>query len=113
MSEQALVNKILDWFHAHGAWADRINSGTQVIDIPGQRRRVFRGCKKGTSDILACWPGGLFMAVEAKMPGNKPTPEQERFLEHIREIGGLAVVAYSVDDVENAIRERIRQCQTQ
>jgi len=112
VSEQDLVNAVLDWFHIHGAWADRANSGTQVIEGP-QGRRVFRGMKKGTSDILACWPGGLFIAVEAKMPGNKPTPEQEQFLAHIHDCGGLAVVAYSVDDVENAIRERIRQCQTQ
>jgi hypothetical protein len=112
MSEQDLVNMILDWFHIHGAWAERINSGTQVIEDKTGKRRVFRGAKKGTSDILACWPGGLFMAVEAKLPGNKPTPAQELFLAQIRDIGGLSVVAYSIDDVENAIKERIRQCQT-
>lgn len=111
MKEQDLVNAILDWFHLHGAWAMRVNSGTQVLEDHQGKRRIFRGAPKGTSDILACWPGGLFMAVECKMPGNTTTPAQDDFLATIRDIGGLAVVAYSIDDVETAIRERIEQCQ--
>jgi len=102
--EQDLVNDIIDWFVWHGAWAERINSGTQVIEDHAGKRRVFRGAKKGTSDILACWPGGLFIAVEAKLRGKKPKPEQNAFLARIREIGGLAIVAYSPQDVEREIK---------
>jgi hypothetical protein len=109
VSEQDLVNAILDYLHLNGAWAERINSGTQVIEAANGKRRVFRGAKKGTADILACWPGGLFMAVEAKLIGNTTTPDQDLFLETIRDAGGLAIVAYSVDDVEAAIRKRIQE----
>lgn len=111
MKEQDIQNAILDWLRMHGAWAERINSGTQVITGQNGKQRIFRGARKGTADILACWPGGLFCAIEVKKPGNTTSPEQDLFLQQINDCGGLAVVAYSTEDVENALRERIEQCQ--
>lgn len=110
MSEQDLVNTILDWLRYHGAWAVRINSGAVPIESE-HSRRLIRMAPAGTPDILAIWPGGLGIAIEAKLPGNKPTAIQATTIDQIRETGGLAVVAYSIDDVEQAINERIRQCQ--
>lgn len=110
MSEQALVSAILEWLHYNGAWAIRVNSGARPIEEKG-RRRMIRLAPAGTPDIIAIWPGGLGMAIECKVGKNKPTDLQDATLEHIRECGGLAVVAYSIDDVDNAIKERIRLCQ--
>lgn len=109
MKEQDLVNAILDWLRSHGAWAIRVNSGSMPIEQANGSRRIFRGAPAGTPDILACWPGGLMMGIECKMPGNKPTPLQAATLEAMQETGALTVVAYSVDDVEKAINERINQ----
>jgi hypothetical protein len=36
-----------------------------------------------------------------KRPGNKPTPEQQQFIDTINEAGGLAFVARSVEEVED------------
>ena len=113
MSEQDLVNAILDWFHLRGAWAIRINSGGKPVSDKKGGRYFIRMAPAGTPDILAIWPGGLGVAVECKMPGNKPTEIQTITLQRISECGGLAIVAYSIDDVETAIRERIEQCQKQ
>lgn len=111
MTEQDLVNAVLDWLHLHGAWAIRVNSGGKQVENVNGQRYFIRMAPPGTPDIIAIWPGGLGMAIECKMPGNKPTDIQAATLQQIHDCGGLAVVAYSVDDVENAIRERIEECQ--
>ena len=104
MKEQDIVNTILDYLRIKGAWAIRINSGMTVIQTGGSRR-VIRGAPAGTSDIIGLLPGGRFLAIECKVKGNKPTPSQNDFLNGVRERGGLAVVAYSLDDVINAIAQ--------
>lgn len=44
---------------------------------------------------------GAFLAVEVKRPGGKPpTQKQQRFLEAVQRMGGLAGVARSVEDAE-------------
>jgi hypothetical protein len=47
---------------------------------------------------------GRFLAIEVKRPGNKPTPEQQQFIDTINEAGGLAFVARSVEEVDNTLR---------
>jgi len=106
MSEQDLVNAILDWLHLQHAWAIRVNSGFMKIEDAGGRTRVFKGAPAGTPDIIGIWPGGLGIAIECKLKGNKPTSSQTETLEKIKTTGGLAVVAYSLDDVIQALRER-------
>lgn len=54
---------------------------------------------KGVSDILAVWPTGMFVAIEVKVPGGKPTPDQEEFLRMVNANHGLGFVATGVDDV--------------
>ena len=58
---------------------------------------------RGMSDMLFCSPDGRFGAIEVKRKGNKPTPEQEEFLERVRRNGGIAVIAYSIDEVMGMI----------
>jgi len=61
------------------------------IPLPAQDR--------GISDIIGCLSNGRFFAVEVKALGNKPTMEQKLFLQRVSEHGGLAILAYSLDDV--------------
>jgi hypothetical protein len=100
-NEMSLVADIRDYLAMRQAVTVRVNAGMKVIksEQPGGRDRVFRGAEKGTSDILACI-GGRFVAIEAKMQGHKTTPAQDAFLESVREAGGVAIVAYSLDDVD-------------
>jgi hypothetical protein len=60
---------------------------------------------KGSSDILGILPGGRFIAVECKARGGRLSPEQREFLADIKALGGLAIVAKSWTDRDQALRE--------
>jgi hypothetical protein len=72
-------------------------------------RLVTFGLCKGSSDLIG-WKSivitpemigqrvAVFTAVEVKAPGRKATPEQTNFLERVKEHGGLAGIARSVQD---------------
>ena len=60
---------------------------------------------KGISDIIGVSADGRFVAIELKAPGNKPTADQETFLENVRRNGGVAFWADSVEDVVKGLRE--------
>jgi len=60
--------------------------------------------ESGLSDLMAL-KDGKFICIETKLPGEKATAMQERFLRQMSESGAfIAIVACSVDDVKRAIR---------
>jgi hypothetical protein len=77
------------------------NSVGAVQIRPGQ---WYRYGKVGSSDILGCLPGGRFLAIETKAPEGRLSPEQKTFLTEIRELGGLAMVVKSWQEIDNALR---------
>jgi hypothetical protein len=60
---------------------------------------------KGSADIVGCLPDGRFLAVEVKAEHGRLSPEQREFLEMIKRQGGLAIVAQSWKDIDQALRE--------
>lgn len=76
--------------------------------------RTFHGLK-GVADILGIYPRhvrqddgtsttyGLILAVEVKQPGKQPSADQRDFLDSIRRAGGIAIVAHSVQELEEAL----------
>jgi hypothetical protein len=60
---------------------------------------------KGSADILGCLPDGRFLAVEVKAPGGRLSLEQRQFLADIKALGGMAIVARSWMDIDQALRE--------
>jgi hypothetical protein len=50
-------------------------------------------------------PGSRFLAVEVKAPGGRLSPEQKQFLAEIRELGGLALVVKSWQEIDSALRQ--------
>ena len=52
----------------------------------------------GIADILGCYRGRM-LAIELKSPTGKATPDQERFLQNVRDNGGIAFVARTIDTV--------------
>lgn len=74
------------------------------------RQQQGLGCKPGVSDITGIWKGGKFLAIEAKRPGGKLSEEQSKFLKEIQDRGGIAMVAYSVDDVIKVVEELEVNC---
>ena len=80
--------------HPRVAWAHRMNVGA-FRDGDRYVRVGFVGC----SDIIGQTTDGRFLAVEVKRPGGKTTDAQMEFLGRVQRAGGIAFVAWSVDDV--------------
>ena len=81
----------------HGAYLWRNNTGG-LYDKTG--RFIRYGLCVGSSDLIGVMPDGRFLAIEVKQPGKKPTPEQIKFLNFIREKNGIAFVATCEEDVK-------------
>lgn len=93
MSEQALQKKIIKWLESQGAYV--------VKTITTNRR--------GTPDLLVCLDG-KFIGIEVKAKGKLRTvsPIQEYNLNKIREAGGIAFAADSLETVQDAINNKTR-----
>lgn len=102
--EADVLRDCLTWLALHGVFAFRVNSGAFSGVHKGKRRFVRFNSEPGLSDVLGILPDGRFLAVECKRPGGPgPTPEQLSFLGRVEQLGGLAVVAYSVEDLVQAL----------
>ena len=64
--------------------------------------------RSGCPDILVCYKG-LFMAFETKAPGKikNVSANQQREIDAIQRVNGLARVVDDVDQVKEAIRDKI------
>lgn len=105
MNETNLMNAIM--LAQHGCRLFRNNTGA-IKDSEG--RLVRFGLCKGSSDLIGFKPVtvtpdmvgktvAVFVAVEVKTPNGKATPEQVNFVNRVKEHGGIAGIARSVDDV--------------
>jgi len=77
-------------------------------------RKVMTGLCKGSSDIIG-WTEveikphmigkkvAVFTAIETKAAKGKPTKEQINFVEKVKEAGGLATVAYTLEDIKKTL----------
>ena len=83
--------------HPAVAWVRRINTGAFEVGT-GPARRFVRFGFPGCSDVLGQMKDGRLLAVECKSAVGKLSPEQQRFIEVVRENGGVAGMARSVDD---------------
>ena len=90
----------------HGCRLFRNNTGA-IKDAEG--RLVRFGLCKGSSDLIGFRPTvitpemvgktvAVFTAIEVKTPTGKPTPEQVHFIKRVKELGGIAGIARSVED---------------
>ena len=87
MKEQDIQRSIIKYLEGRGYYVVKIVSAS----------------KRGVPDILACGPDGRFVAIEVKLPGKVPSKLQQFNLDRIREAGGIAFAATSVDDVKKAL----------
>ena len=54
--------------------------------------------RSGVPDIICCF-NSLFLAIECKAKKGKPSIEQVEFLARVKRLGGISILAYSLDDV--------------
>jgi hypothetical protein len=104
MNETNLMNSIL--LANHGCRLFRNNTGA----IKDQTGRLVRfGLCRGSADLIGLKPVtitpemvgqtvAIFTAIEVKTPTGKPTPEQLHFINRVKQLGGIAGIARSVDD---------------
>lgn len=64
---------------------------------------AFSNGERGISDLIGCSPTGRFIAVEVKKKGGKASPEQLEFLARVKANRGIAILAYSLDEVIDAV----------
>jgi len=103
--ESAIVRQCLDYLALCRIPAWRNNTGAMRSEYKGKSRFV-RFSVPGCSDILGILPPlGRLLAVECKRPGGKVSPAQQAFLGLVERAGGLAVVAYSLDDLASVMRD--------
>ena len=103
--EADILRDCLTWLKLHGVFCWRQNQGAIAGECNGKRRFLRFSSAPGISDIVGILPpSGQMLAIECKRPGRKPTPEQELFLQVVRQSGGLAVCIHSLDELEQALR---------
>ena len=106
--ESAIMRQCADYALMRGALVIRVNAGT----MPTPDGRWFRASRwrapghlwheTGVSDLVIVWRGRVFV-VETKAGDNVISPTQDEFLEAADEAGAVVVVAYSVEDLRNAM----------
>jgi len=100
MKESDVLKACMKQASAMGAMVFRNNTGA----YKDGDRYIRYGLIKGSSDIIGLFKG-RFLAIEVKIPGKNPTPEQKKFINNINKAGGIAFVARSADDVKNFLTD--------
>lgn len=60
--------------------------------------------RKGTPDLAVCFHG-IFIGIEVKAPGKRPTKLQKLRIEQIREAGGFAFATDNLTEVKEFIND--------
>ncbi len=110
LPESAVMRQCADYALMRGALVIRVNAGA----MPTPDGRWFRASRwrapghlwheTGVSDLIVIWQGQVFV-VETKAGNNTISQAQDAFLEAAELAGAVVVVAYSVDDLRNAMEE--------
>jgi Holliday junction resolvase len=85
--ESTIQTEILHYLDTIGAW----------------HIKTITTNKRGCPDILGVY-NGLMFAIEVKSKPNTPTKLQQYHLNNISSNNGLAIVAYSLDDVTSQLK---------
>ena len=99
--ETALMRKIMVALSESGCFVLRTNAG---VYYDNQGNRVTIGFP-GLSDLVGCTAEGRFFALEIKMPGEKPRPNQLAFLDAMRKNGAIAGWCTSVEGALQIVKD--------
>lgn len=97
LSESQVQGQILDWLDRKGIFHYRQNTG-------GAKLKGFyvKFGKKGAPDIVAIY-GGIYVGIEVKKSGKQQTAEQHKYMQNVRNAGGVYILAYQVEDVTKVL----------
>ena len=101
VKESDILKSILDYLRWCGVFCWR----NRTVGIWNEKGQGYIPAEmKGVSDISAVWQG-RHIAIECKVPGNKPTDAQKEFLNNVIMSGGIAFIATSIEDVEENLKD--------
>ena len=101
-------------------WLGRVDptkTRENTVTLKGASRLAF-GLIPGSADLIGYYPVkidptmvgktfGLFVSLEVKAPGNKPSEKQENWLRAAKEAGCLAGIVYSEEDAYSVFVEAL------
>jgi hypothetical protein len=99
--EKDIEQEILLWLNYQRgcfAWKNK-SMGTFNAKRGIYLRPTHRFSEKGSSDILGVWQGYM-LCIEVKSAKGRLMPHQEVFLDRMNELGAIAFVARSLEDVK-------------
>ena len=94
--ERLIQNAIIEYLllKGHFVWRN-VNRGWQLPSGQWKPSTV-----QGVPDVIGVEKStGRFIGIEVKAKGGKLTSAQQNFIDLINKKGGLAIVAYSIDEV--------------
>lgn len=100
--ETGLQNRIIAHLNSNGCYARNHTVGVFYTQT-GQRIKIGN---HGESDIYGhrCCDGKRFY-IEVKMPGEKPRPDQLKFIEAMKKMGAIAGWCTSIEEREAIVFE--------
>lgn len=101
MKESEIQKQILDYLTLKRIFHYRQNSGGLGGEHNGKKWFVRFGAV-GAPDII-CVVAGQYVGIEVKAPKGKQSEHQKAFQGALEAAGGRYVLAYSLDDVLNAV----------
>lgn len=67
--------------------------------------RVIHSPKSGVMDLICCSPTGQFVGIELKVGNNQPSALQAFAIDEVLRRGGVAFVAWSLEDIKEGLKE--------
>lgn len=98
MKESDTQRQILDYLKLKGIFHYRNNSG----GFKDANNHFYRFGALGSPDIIAVIDG-IYVGIEVKAPNGKQSDHQKEFELKLQSAGGEYILAYSLDDVLQAI----------
>lgn len=86
----------------------RENSGMVQQQDKYGKTRMWRAGIKGIADIIGVYKG-VFVGIEVKAKGKKPSEYQTAFLRRVRECGGVGFVCDDDTEVLELLKENLHQ----
>ncbi len=82
--------------HGHRLWRNNVG----FCNDP----KLRFGLCPGSADLIGLTKTGRFLAVEVKAPRGRATKGQESFIETVRRLGGIGIIAKSIEDFNDGIK---------
>ena len=101
--ESHIQKAIVEYLEYRDIFHYRNNSGA----FKREDGHFYRFGAKGSPDIV-CVIDGKFVGIEVKRYGGKQSDYQKDFQSNLEAAGGRYLLAYSVEDVHNALTKQVK-----